>query len=134
MTHSIEKTLIIGAPPATVWAFLTQADELARWFHRPKSDLSEGQDFEMPGEDGNPLVWGHVHEATAPRTLRFSFTARPMGDLVSEVSYALTAVEAGTRLNLVHSGFPAGAEAFGLLTAFDAGWDSHLTRMRDSIA
>ena len=39
-------------------------------------------------------------------------------------------VEGGTQLALKHEGFPGSGEAFGLLAAFDAGWDDHLKRMR----
>lgn len=133
-THAIEKTLLLAAPPTQVWAFLTDPDKLAIWFHRPQSPLDRPGAFAMPGEDGEPLVWGEVREATAPGRLAYSFTARPMGGLMTEVVWTLTAVEAGTRLHLLHDGIPAGAEAFGLLTAFDGGWDDHLVRLRKSIA
>lgn len=129
-THAIEKALILAAPPADVWAFLTDPDKLAVWFHRPQTALTQPGPYSMPGEDGEPLVWGDVREATAHSRLSMSFTARPMGGLMTEVTWTLTAVEAGTRLHLLHDGIPAGAEAFGLLTAFDGGWDDHLVRLR----
>lgn len=133
-THTIEKTLILNAPPSDVWAFLTDPDKLAIWFHRPGGPLTELGPFSMPGEDGDPLVWGEVTEATEPATLTYTFTARPMGGLMTNVAWTLTAVEAGTRLHLRHDGIPAGAEAFGLLTAFDGGWDKHLLTMRDAMS
>lgn len=133
-THTIEKTLILAATPADVWAFLTVPDKLALWFHRPDAALSAPGPFSMPGEDGKPLVWGEVQDATACQSLTYSFTARPMGGHMTKVTWTLTAVEAGTRLHLVHSGVPAGAEAFGLLTAFDAGWDDHLVRFRKAVS
>ncbi len=133
-THAIEKTLILAAPPATVWDFLTDPDKLAIWFHRPGAALTATGAFSMPGEDGEPLVWGEVREARAPEVLSYSFTARPMGGLMTDVTWTLTPVEAGTRLHLHHDGIPQGAEAFGLLTAFDGGWDNHLVRMREALA
>ncbi|WP_224815840.1 SRPBCC domain-containing protein [Hasllibacter sp. MH4015] len=133
-THAIEKTLILAAPPAEVWAHLTDPDKLAVWFHRPESSLATPGPFSMAGSDGAPLVWGEVRHAEAPNRLSMSFTARPMGGLMTEVTWTLTAVEAGTRLHLRHDGIPDGAEAFGLLTAFDAGWDDHLVRMRKAVA
>jgi uncharacterized protein YndB with AHSA1/START domain len=129
--HIIEKTTILAAPPDRVWAYLTDPDLLALWFYRPDAPLSEGQPFTMPGADGAPLVWGEVSRAIKPRTLIYSFTARPMNGAMTEVTWSLTPVEAGTRLRLIHSGFPPGPEAFGLLTDFDGGWDNHLKRMRD---
>lgn len=133
-SHTIEKTLILAAPPAQVWAFLTDPDKLSIWFHRPDAPLTAPGPFSMPGEDGAPLVWGDVRKATAPAHLSYSFTARPMGGHMTDVAWTLTAVEAGTRLHLVHAGIPAGAEAFGLLTAFDAGWDTHLVRFREAMS
>lgn len=133
-THTIEKTLILAASPTDVWAFLTDPDKLAVWFHRPGAALTQAGPFSMLGEDGEPLVWGDVVEATAPIRLAYSFTARPMGGHMTEVTWTLTPVEAGTRLHLRHDGIPEGHEAFGLLTAFDAGWDDHLVRFRKAIA
>jgi len=46
------------------------------------------------------------------------------------VTWRLEEVEGGTRLSLRHDGLPAAAEGFGLLVAFDKGWDEHLQRMR----
>lgn len=133
-SHTIEKTLILAAPPPDVWAFLTEPDKLAIWFHRPDAALTAPGAFSMPGEDGAPLVWGEVRAAVAPSHLSYSFTARPMGGLMTEVTWTLTAVEAGTRLHLRHDGIPTGAEAFGLLAAFDGGWDKHLLSMRAAMS
>ncbi|OAN72673.1 hypothetical protein A8B78_19525 [Jannaschia sp. EhC01] len=133
-THTIEKTLILSAPPADVWAFLTDPEKLAVWFHRPERALTSPGAFSMPGEDGDPLVWGEVRDATAPTHLSYSFTARPMGGVMTDVTWTLTAVEAGTRLQLRHDGIPSGADTFGLLTAFDGGWDKHLLDLRQSLS
>jgi len=47
----------------------------------------------------------------------------------------LSAVGAGTRLHRLHDGIPpTGAEAFGLLTAFDAGCGDHPVRFRNAMA
>lgn len=133
-THTIEKTLILAVPPAQVWSFLTQPEKLAIWFHRPGAALDRPGPFSMPGEDGEPLVWGDVIDADAPQRLHYTFTARPMGGLMTKVTWTLTAVEAGTRLHLHHDGIPGGSDGFGLLTAFDSGWDDHLIRFRKAMS
>lgn len=133
-SHTIEKTLILAAPPSEVWAFLTDPDKLGVWFHRPDTALTQPGPFSMPGADGDPLVWGEVREATAPSRLSYSFTARPMGGHMTDVVWTLTPVEAGCRLHLRHDGIPQGAEAFGLLTSFDSGWDDHLVRFRKAMS
>ena len=133
-THQIEKTLILAAPPADVWTFLTDPEKLAIWFHRPEAALDQPGPFAMRGSDGDPLCWGEVQEAEAPNRLRYRFTARPMDGLMTDVTWTLTAVEAGTRLHLLHEGIPQGAASFGLLTAFDSGWDDHLVRFRKAMS
>lgn len=130
MTHSLEKTLIVAAPPNKVWDHLTKADQLAIWFHKPEADLVAGQDYVMMGQDGQPLLWGHVHQADAPNLLAYSFTARPMGKQVTEVTWTLTALEEGTRIHLKHDGFSKGSVPFSLLMSFDKGWDEHFAKLR----
>ena len=82
---TISKTIHISAPREMVWEYLTSASEMAKWFHKPDADFTDGQPFTMHGQDGSALC----------------------------------------------SGFPASAEAFGLLVAIDKGWDGHLLRMRE---
>ena len=129
-THVIEKTLVLPHSREKVWDYLTKSDELAKWIHRTETDLSDNDGFSMPREDGDPLCWGEVQEMSPPERLTYSFTARPMNGLMTTVTWELEAIETGTRLRMVHTGIPAGAEAFGLLTAFDKGWDGHFVRLR----
>ncbi len=128
---TIEKTIHIAAPREMVWDYLTKSSHLAKWFHKPDTDFENGQAFDMKGKDGSSLCNGTVEEMDPPGRLTYSFTAGPMNGLMTKVSWTLTAVDGGTRLGLVHSGFPTGADAFGLLAAFDKGWDGHLIKMRE---
>ena len=128
---TIEKTTHIAAPREMVWDYLTKSEHLATWFHRPEADFSDGQAFDMIGKDGNSLCSGSIDEMTPVERLSYSFTAGPMNGLMTKVAWTLTAVPGGTRLGLVHSGFGADADGFGLLAAFDKGWDGHLIRLRE---
>lgn len=130
---TITKSLYIDAAPEKVWDYLTQAEALSTWFHRPEGNLAEGAPFSMPGEDGAPLCWGAVEVADAPRRLSYSFTARPMNGLMTQVQWTLTPVGSGTRLELTHSGLTGAGDGFSLLVAFDAGWDRHLAGMRTAM-
>lgn len=134
MTDTIlTKSIYLRATPAQVWAYLTDPDKLAIWFHKPPSALTPGA-YEMFGvESGNKLMWGEVLVADPFERLEYTFTIAPMGDAVSTVKWALDEVPGGTRLSLEHSGLPQGAEAFGLTLALDKGWDDHLGRMRSSL-
>ncbi len=133
----LTKTAVFPAPREVVWAYLTQADKLARWFHRADADLAQGRDYALlaTGNDGKaePLCWGNVIEADPPRRLVTTFTVKPLAGRMTTVTYQLDEVAGGTRLTLTHEGLPSG-EAFGLLSALDAGWDGHIADLRTAVA
>ncbi len=130
----INKSIYLKASKADVWAYLTQPDKLATWFHPPKTPLKEGEKLEMFGaESGDLLIWGTVISADPHDYLEYTFTVGPMGDAVSTVKWTLTDVAGGTRLSLEHSGLPAAVEAFDLTLALDKGWDDHIGKMRTHI-
>ena len=133
MTNTIlKKSIYLKAPPAQVWAYLTEPEKLAIWFHKPETALVDGE-YEMFGaESGDKLMWGKVLLAEPFSRLEYTFTIGPMGDAVSTVRWSLDKVAGGTRLSLSHEGLPQGEEAFGLTLALDKGWDDHLARMRAS--
>jgi len=131
---TLQKQIYLKASKADVWAYLTDPDKLAIWFHKPAKPLAEGDDYEMFGtESGNKLMWGKVVTANPHDHLSYTFTIGPMGDATSTVSWALDDVAGGTRLSLTHEGLPAGEAAFDLTLALDKGWDDHLARMRESL-
>ena len=134
MSNTLTKSIILAAPREKVWDYLTQPELLAKWFHAPKTAITEGQKLEMFGvKSGDKLIWGDVRQARAPEYLEYTFTVGPMGDAVSVVKWTLESVDAGTKLTLVHEGMPAGADAAGLLMAIDKGWDEHMGAMRAAI-
>ena len=131
---TLNKSIYLKAEPANVWAYLTEPDKLALWFHAPKTPLQQGKPLEMFGtESGDKMIWGEVRVAREPEYLEYTFTINPMGDAVSLVKWTLTPVAGGTRLELEHSGLPQHIEAFDLLLALDKGWDDHIARMRAAI-
>ncbi|MBO9446261.1 SRPBCC domain-containing protein [Ruegeria sp. R14_0] len=135
MTNSIlQKAIFLRAEPETVWAFLTEPDRLAEWFHKPEHPLTAGQKLKMFGTtSGDLLIWGEVRAARRPEYLEYTFTIKPLGDTVSVVKWTLDAVPGGTRLGLVHEGLPQNAEAFGLILSLDSGWDEHFDKMRKAL-
>lgn len=135
MTETVlQKTVYLTATPQQVWAYLTEPDQLAKWFHKPKTPLVEGQDYQMFGtESGDLLMWGAVHKATPYDYLEYTFTIKPMGDAISTVKWWISEVAGGVKLSLEHSGLPQGAEAFGLTLALDKGWEDHMARMRSDL-
>ncbi len=128
----IRKSIYLKATPAQVWAYLTDPEKLAIWFHKPNTPLVEGP-YEMFGtESGDRLMWGDVLVAKPFTQLEYTFSIKPMGDDTSTVRWQLTEVPGGTNLTLVHEDLPQGVPAFGLTLALDKGWDDHLARMRAS--
>lgn len=134
MTDSITKTVFLKAPKETVWAFLTEKDKLARWFHPAEDDLADGQDYALIDETPEGVVrqcWGTVQHWEPPTRLIYSFTVKPLNGAMTTVTWTLDEMEDGTRLTLLHEGVGvAGDAAFGLLMALDKGWDEHFGRLR----
>lgn len=128
---TITKTVFLKATPETVWAFLTEKDKLATWFHAAENDLAEGHEYALvePDNEGNPQpqCWGTVVKMDPPNSLQYTFTIKPMGGEMTTVFWTLEKVEGGTKLTMVHEGI---AEAIGLLFALDAGWDNHFAKLR----
>jgi len=60
-TTTIEKSIFLRASRAEVWAYLTQPDKLAEWFHAPKAALTQDTSFEMLStSSGEKLIWGKI--------------------------------------------------------------------------
>lgn len=135
MTNAVlRKTIFLRATRDEVWAFLTEPDKLAEWFHAPTTTLAEGHKLEMFGtKSGDLLIWGDVLAARKPEYLEYTFTVKPMGDAKSLVKWTLTKVPGGTQLSLEHEGLPASAEAFDLILSLDDGWDKHFMQMRQAL-
>lgn len=131
----IVKTLFLKAPPEHVWKFLTQADQLALWFHRARTDLVEGGDYILEtnsyGKEGNKMCWGKVLEMKKPERLVHTFTHNFLQEVETTCTWTLEAVEGGTILTLTHEGWDKVEEgAFGMAANHDTGWDEHFSRLR----
>jgi uncharacterized protein YndB with AHSA1/START domain len=127
----IERTVEIAHPPSTVWAALTTAEGLGRWFGNDATiDLRPGGAARMTWTNGataemrverveEPAVFGYTWHIYGlpdddPRRTYVEFTLEPVG--------------AGTRLTVVETGFAqlpddAHSKAFGGNTE---GWASEL--------
>lgn len=132
---TINKSIYLKADKPTVWSFLTEIDKVKIWFHRYDTDLAEGRDYKIFGEQsGNQLGSGTVTKASPYDELEYSFAIGPMQGGSSTVRWTLEDAPGGTRLNLEHTGLSNDAEGFGLILSLDEGWDEHLGRMRTAAA
>jgi len=132
---TITKTVFLKAPREVVWAFLTEKDKLARWFHPAEDDLREGHAYTLLDQnaDMSKICWGEVLEMRPPDRLVYTFTVGPLKGAMTTVRWTLEEAAGGTRLTLAHEGIEqaAGEAAFMMLSALDAGWDAHFGRLRD---
>lgn len=136
---TIHKTIFLNASREKVWAFLTEKDKLALWFHPAAADLAEGKTYALlaDAQDSNSKVcWGEVLSMNKPSALSYTFTIKPMAGAMTTVHWSLEEAAGGTRVALVHEGFDeiANEAALGLLMALEKGWDQHLAKMRTSSA
>ncbi|MFS0703166.1 SRPBCC family protein [Cellulomonas sp. 179-A 9B4 NHS] len=132
---TVSRTVRLAAPRARVWAALTEADLLARWF----GDEASLPDL-RPGGAGS-LTW-HDHgtfdlrvEACDPQE-RFAFTwaARPGAPLAADssttVRFTLEDDGDGTLLTVVETGFDALAgDALAALEDHRGGWTAELDEL-----
>ena len=135
---TINKSCFFAASRETVWAFLTEKDKLAQWFHPSTADLVEGEDYKLVKKGSDPeeaVLWGKVLKMDKPSTLIYTFTFGAFNGATTTVTWTLEEINGGTKLTLKHEGISeaAGEAAMGLLMALDKGWDEHLATLRDAI-
>ncbi|WP_269582413.1 SRPBCC family protein [Roseibium sp. Sym1] len=132
---TITKTVFLKAPRDVVWAFLTEKDKLARWFHPAANDLKEGRAYTLLDQnDGmSRICWGEVLEMRPHDSLVYTFTIKPLNGAMTTVRWTLEDAAGGTRLTLSHEGIEqaAGEAALMMLSALDAGWEAHFGRLRE---
>ncbi|PHR62413.1 MAG: activator of HSP90 ATPase [Robiginitomaculum sp.] len=134
---NIIKTIFIKASPKEVFPYLVKSDLLAKWFHPAESDWAEGHPYalistERPGEK---ILWGDVMVMQPPEHVVYTFTHPFLEGHVTTVNIVLEACAGGTKLTLVHEGLGDGpADAMGLLSNHDKGWDKHMGSLREIFA
>lgn len=114
-THTLSFDFEFAHSPAKVWRALTDPALLAEWLLPAVGfDLAPGTTFTFntqpqPGWDG--VVHCQMQQIDPQRTLRYTWV---VGDMDTEVTFALTPTDAGTRLSLTHTGFkPTQKHNFG---------------------
>src|SRR5512144_2331753 len=141
--EQIERETVIAAPVERVWALLTEAEHLGRWFGDAGAeiDLRPGGAISLAWEQ-HGTVRGRVVDVEPPR--RFSYRWAVLRDVpdadVAEgnstlVEFTLHAEGDGTRLRVVESGFASlAAEAAKQSERAEdnrEGWGIELGELRD---
>jgi uncharacterized protein YndB with AHSA1/START domain len=135
---SIEREVILPAPPARVWTALTQADQLGAWFGTQASiDLRQGGEvvFTWDGSTGPRGTSRGVIETVEP-THRFAFRwqANPGDVLMTRVEFTLEPHVEGTRLLVVESGFASLSPELRTHERHVEGWQRELGDLAEYLA
>ena len=110
MEDSIVRETVVAAPIERVWAVLTRAEYVGRWFGAQKAeiDLRPGGAFVMEWEEHGA---GHARVERVEEPTLFSFRwavepgIKPTPGEETLVEFTLTADGDSTRLQVVESGF-----------------------------
>lgn len=109
-TNSIEREIVIAAPPQRVWDVVTQAEHLGTWFADSSAeiDLRPGGELTLTWRE-HGVAHGRVETVEPPHTFAFRW-ALDHGSRVEQgnstvVVFTLAPEGDGTRLRVVESGF-----------------------------
>lgn len=118
------------APPERLWAAFTSPDALAAWMWPPswatvaEVDLRPGGRYRIASETMDMAVAGVYESIESPTSLTQTWKwDGEAGQTV--VTLTIAAIDSGSRLTLVHDGFPTAEEASIHLQ----GWNDCLDRL-----
>jgi uncharacterized protein YndB with AHSA1/START domain len=138
VTHDIELDEVFPHPPHVLWKVLTTGSLIARWMMEPSGFAPVvGTKFNFqttPAGAWDGTIQCEVLEVKENVQFSYSWKGGDDGNsgygsrLDTIVSWTLSEIEGGTRLQLVHSGFvaPTNATAYQNL---DKGWKVCLERV-----
>jgi uncharacterized protein YndB with AHSA1/START domain len=123
LAHTVERSVLLDAPPQEVWAALVEVAALSEWL-APEVELEarEGGELVCRYEDGSERR-GEVELVEEAERLAFSWWRRDAGP--SRVELVLDAVAEGTRLTVTESGLLPVASPL-----LAASWNAPLARLR----
>jgi uncharacterized protein YndB with AHSA1/START domain len=135
MTESfmVRRETHIAAPPATIFAFLTDPEKIIRWMGtEAETEIRPGGLYLLKGIHGR-AARGTFREVVPVHRLAYSFgwegsEAVPPGSSLIEVD--LIDEDGGTLLRMTHSGLPNAAQCAG----HDTGWAHYLGRLAVAVS
>jgi len=119
----------IAAPPATVFAFLTDPERIVSWMGaEATTEMHPGGLYLLKGVNGRATARGAFREVVPVHRLAYSFGWEgdeevPPGSSLVEID--LIDRDGGTLLRMTHSGLPNAAKC----AAHDKGWAHYLGRL-----
>ncbi|MEF2976092.1 SRPBCC family protein [Subtercola sp. YIM 133946] len=140
-TFSVRRTITISAPIEKVWAAITQAEHLARWFPQQVTlgEVAVGSrgTFTFEGHGTVPVV---IEEVDEPRMIAYRWgneSGEPASvgaegadpDRSTVFRFFLEGAADGTRLTVIESGFDALSDPTARMNDNRGGWDSELDEL-----
>src|SRR6185369_2449330 len=106
LTHRLDRTIVIGAPPSAVFKYSTDSARWAAWWGAGSTiDARPGGRVFIRHPGGNEAS-GEVLEVTPPSRIVFTYgyaTGQPFGPGESRITITLSPAGKGTRLQLSHA-------------------------------
>ena len=106
LTHQLDRTIVIGAPPSAVFRYFTDSDRWAAWWGAGSTiDARPGGRVLVKYPNGVEAS-GDVVEITPPSRIVFTYgyaTGQPIAPGTSRVTIELHREGKGTRLRLTHA-------------------------------
>ncbi len=129
----VRREVQIAAPPATVFAFLTDPEKIVRWMGTEASMEPHPGGIYLLNVNGKDIARGHFTEVIPVHRLAYSFGWEgndnvPPGSSLIEID--LLDREDGTLLRMTHSGLPDAKECAN----HEKGWTYYLGRLEVAAA
>jgi uncharacterized protein YndB with AHSA1/START domain len=124
----VHREVQIEAPPAAVFAFLTDPDKILRWMGTEASVERHVDGLYLVNVTGANIAQGRFTEVIPVHRLAYTFGWKERSDIPpgsSLIEIDLLERDGGTLLRLTHSGLPD-ADA---CAAHEEGWDHYLGRL-----
>lgn len=125
---AVARSVEIQAPPSEVWRWMAGQEALRRWLGPSlEIDLRVGGAYRLLGPDQETLITGVVLDLVPEGGLILSWLEEDAGwEHPARLVITLEATRTGTRVSLVHDGFPGiGKNWPRTLEAYEAGADRH---------
>jgi len=137
-TFTVRRTVHVAASVEKVWAAVTEAEHISRWFGRAElAGRGVGATGSLTWPDHGPVPL-RVEAFDEPRTVSYRWSnddalGVPAATLDVEHStvftFTLEPVSGGTRLTVVESGFDVTSDPTANLEDHRAGWDAELDKL-----
>ena len=137
-TFTVRRTVHTAAPVEKVWAAVTEAEHISRWFGRAEiAGRGVGATGTLTWPDHGPIPL-RVEAFDEPRSVSYRWSnddalGTPPAELdvahSTVFTFTLEPVPDGTRLTVVESGFDATSDPIANLEDHRAGWDGEIDKL-----